>query len=60
MCFAFRAERRAAPKPARLAMCERLNAVRIAVPAGTDWRARVQRGATGRGVNGQRLMLAMT
>jgi hypothetical protein len=32
--FAFRAERRAAPKPARLAMCERLNAASIAVPLG--------------------------
>ncbi len=30
----FRAERRAAPKPAPLAMCERLNAESIAVPTG--------------------------
>jgi hypothetical protein len=29
-----RAERRAAPKPARLAMCLRLNAASIAVPLG--------------------------
>jgi len=29
-----RAERRAAPKPARLAMCPRLDAAGIAVPSG--------------------------
>ncbi len=30
----YRAERRAAPKPARWAMCLRLNAASIAVPSG--------------------------
>ena len=34
MKVVFRAERRAAPKPARLAMCLRLNAASIAVPSG--------------------------
>jgi len=34
--WGFRAERRAAPKPARRAMCKRLNAARIAVPSGAE------------------------
>jgi len=34
MCCVFRAERRAAPKPAHLAMCLRLDTASIAVPSG--------------------------